>query len=291
MSQPTSPPTSRPEIAELQRRSKDVRLSILEMVDVAGSGHYGPAFSCVEVLVALYYNSLSVKPDSPDWPERDRFILSKGHACTTLYAILADLGFFDPDELSTFARLGSILGDHPDMKKIPGVDFSSGSLGHGLSVGAGMAEALRYRKINSRVVVLVGDGELNEGQNWEAIAYAAHRGLGQLLCIVDANDVSVDGNTSDVLNLEPMDAKWEAFGWDARRVDGHDYVQIRDALRWYDSRREGPIPSVIVADTIAGYGIPFIEGMAEWHVGFLAGVDRQRAVDAIEDLFNYGGDR
>lgn len=276
------------DVDALQRRCIDVRLWTLEEVEIAGSGHYGPAFSCVEILASLYYGYLDVRPAEPDWPGRDRFILSKGHACSALYPILSDLGFFDAAHLKTFTRLGSILGDHPDMKKIPGVDFSSGSLGHGLSIGVGMAEGLRYSDQRSRVVVLLGDGELNEGQNWEAAAYAAHRGLADLLAIVDVNGVSVDGTTADVLSFEPLMEKWRAFGWHAERIDGHDLAALRAAYAGYDERRGAPgrPPTVLVADTVAGRGVSFIEGMAEWHVGYLAGVDRERAIADIRAMFD-----
>jgi transketolase len=251
------PEVQRPGIGELQRHCIETRLGVLDEMDVAGSGHLGPAFSVVEILVTLYYSYLAVRPDEPHWAGRDRFILSKGHACSALYPILADLGFFDHEHLTTFTRLGSILGDHPDMRKIPGVDFSSGSLGHGLSIGAGMAEALRLAGADSKVAVLLGDGELNEGQVWEAAAY------------------------------EPIEKKWAAFGWRTQRLPGHDIGALRDALDGFDRYVEagGAQPTVLIADTVAGRGISFIEGMAEWHVGYLAPLDRARAVHDIETMF------
>jgi transketolase len=276
----------------LQAKSIEMRLAVLDEAEVAGSGHYGPSFSCMEVLVSLYYGLLRVRPSEPGWPDRDRFILSKGHACSALYPILADLGFFPAAELGTFTRLGSILGDHPDMKKVPGVDFSSGSLGHGLSIGTGMAEGLRLASRGSRVVVLLGDGELDEGQVWEAASYAGHRRLSNLLAIVDANGVSVDGATADLLGKEPLPARFESFGWRAERVDGHDHAALLEAYRRFDQHRavspDGP-PTVLVADTVAGRGVDFIEGMAEWHVGYLGGVDRVRAVQSIHGMFVTNG--
>jgi transketolase len=281
------PDGQRPGISELQRRCVDTRLGVLDEMDVAGSGHLGPAFSVVEILVTLYYSYLSVRPDEPRWPGRDRFILSKGHACSALYPILADLGFFEREHLATFTRLGSILGDHPDMRKIPGIDFSSGSLGHGLSIGAGMAEALRLARAHSKVVVLMGDGELNEGQVWEAAAYAAHRKLSRLLGIVDVNAVCVDGSTTEVLEFEPLEKKWAAFGWRVQRLPGHDIGALLEALDGFNRYLEagGELPTVLIADTVAGRGISFIEGMAEWHVGYLASLDRARAVHDIETMF------
>jgi len=278
-------------LAELQRLATRTRLAVLEEVEVAGSGHYGPAYSCIEILVALYYGYLRLDPSDPGWQDRDRFVLSKGHACSALYPILADLGFFARAELDTFTRLGSRLGDHPDMKKVPGIDFSAGSLGHGLSIGAGMAEALRLRGSDARVVVVLGDGELNEGQVWEAAAYAPHRRLGNLLAIVDVNGVSVDGTTADVLDFEPIDEKWRAFGWETERLDGHDLDALRAALARFDARRSAgdARPTVLVADTVVGRGIGFIEGMAEWHVGYLAGVDRERAIADIRAMYGTDG--
>lgn len=278
--------------ADLGRKCVDVRLRQLRMVEVAGSGHYGPAFSVVEILVSLYYGFLRVRPDEPKWPERDRFVLSKGHAVSVLYPVLADLGYFPDSLLDTFTRLGSKLGDHPDMKKVPGIDFSSGSLGHGLSIGAGMAEALRLQGHDSRVVVLVGDGELDEGQIWEAASYAAYRRLGSLMAIVDANRVSVDGLVDDVLALEPLDRKWEAFGWHTERVDGHDLDALLAAYARFDERRREPDarPTALIADTVAGRGVEFIEGMAEWHVGYFHGEDRERAEASIRAMYGPGGD-
>jgi transketolase len=274
-------------IATLGAKCTEMRLALLDEIEVAGSGHYGSCLSCIEILVSLYYDLLEVRPSEPGWAARDRFVLSKGHACSAVYPILADLGFFPTSELSTFTRLGSRLGDHPDMKKIPGFDFSSGSLGHGLSVAVGMTEALRLQGHGSRVVALMGDGELNEGQIWEAAAYAGHRRLSHLLGIVDINTVSVDGKTQDVLSFEPLEAKWSAFGWHVERLDGHDLSALRAAYAAYDARRTmpGTPPTVLLADTVAGRGISVIEGMAEWHVGYLHGVDRERAERDIRAMY------
>jgi transketolase len=279
------------DLAPLGRKCVETRLHNLEMVDIAGSGHYGPAFSVVEILVSLYYGFLRVRPDEPDWPARDRFVLSKGHAVSALYPILADLGYFEEELLSTFTRLGSRLGDHPDMKKVPGIDFSSGSLGHGLSISAGMAEALRLQRRDSRVVVLMGDGELDEGQIWEAAAYASHRRLGSLLGIVDANRVSVDGTVDQVLDFEPLEQKWGAFGWRTERIDGHDLAALLAAYERFDEHRRATDsrPSVLIADTVAGRGVEFIEGMAEWHVGYFHGEDRERAEASIRAMYTRHG--
>lgn len=274
----------------LRRKATQARLAVLDQVEVAGSGHYGPAFSCMEILVSLYYDYLRLRPAEPACDERDRFIMGKGHAISALYPILADLGYFSRDLLATFCQLGSRLGDHPDMKKVLGADFSSGSLGHALSIGAGMAAGARIRGMDTRVVVLLGDGELNEGQVWEAVQFAAHQRLASLLAIVDVNGVSVDGRTRDVLNLQPLDAKWSAFGWQVERLDGHDFSALRSAYARYDERRAGDFasPTVLLADTVVGRGVDFIEGMAEWHVGYFAGIDAERARASI--LAMYGED-
>ncbi len=275
-------------LALLRAKSTEMRLANLREVEVSGSGHYGPSFSCMEILVCLYYAFLRVRGDEPQWAARDRFVMGKGHACSALYPILADLGFFPAEELDTFTRLGSILGDHPDMKKVPGVDFSSGSLGHGLSIGTGMADGCRLQGHDSRVVVMLGDGELNEGQVWEAAGYASHRRLSNLLAVVDANKVSVDGITADLLDYEPLEAKFAAFGWTTERIDGHDHAELLAALGRFAARSADPDarPTALIADTVAGKGIDFIEGMAEWHVGYLGGADLTRAVRSIETMFD-----
>ncbi len=282
------PATTPVDLPRLQRKAVETRLAVLDQVEVAGSGHYGPAFSCTEILVALYYGWLRLRPEDPAWPERDRFVMGKGHAVSALYPILADLGYFDRAELATFCRLGSRFGDHPDMKKVPGADFSSGSLGHGLSIGAGMALGARIRGFDSRVAVLLGDGELNEGQVWEAVQLAAARGLANLVAIVDVNRVCVDGATADVLDLEPLDDRWRACGWHVERLDGHDLTALGAALGRVDERRAAPgaPPTVLLADTVVGRGVDFIEGMAEWHVGYFAGVDAERARASIRAMYD-----
>ena len=277
-------------IDDLQAKAIEMRLANLNEVQVAGSGHYGPSFSCMDILVSLYYGLLRLRPDEPGWPARDRFVMGKGHAISALYPILADLGYFPRSELETFTRLGSNLGDHPDMKKVRGVDFSSGSLGHALSIGTGMADGISIRGHDARVVILLGDGELNEGQIWEAAGYASHRRLSNLLAIVDVNKVSVDGFTADLLDYEPIQDRFAAFGWVAERVDGHDFTALRAAYGRFDTRRAEPDarPTVLVADTVAAKGIDFIEGMAEWHVGYLGGQDLDRAVLSIKAMFSNG---
>lgn len=283
-------PVTTPTLSDLQVKATDIRLSVLDQVQVAGSGHYGSSLSLAEILTSLYYGFLNVDPRNPERPDRDRLILSKGHGCSALYAVLADLGFIEPARLETFTRLGSILGDHPDVKKVPGVDFSAGSLGHGLSVAVGMAIAQRLLQADNRVVVIHGDGEMNEGQVWEAAAYAGVHQLGNLLVIVDRNQVQVDGSTREILDFEPVRAKWEAFRWRVAEVDGHDLVQLRRALDDFDAQRDlSAPPTVLIARTVAGKGITFIEGDAAWHVGYLHGPDNDEAIRRIKAMYTVAG--
>jgi transketolase len=269
-------------LATLREKAKLCRRETIRLVAIAKSGHYGSVFSSAEILAVLYYHVLRIDPQHPAWPERDRFILSKGHVAVGLYPLLANLGFFDPALLDTYTRLGSPLGDHPDMRQIPGIDFSSGSLGHGLSVGVGMAMAARITGRSNRVYVLLGDGELDEGQVWEAAMSAAHFGLGNLIAIVDRNRVSVDGDTAEVMEVEPLAEKWAAFGWRVAELDGHDLSALLEcfaALPGPDSRQ----PTLIIAHTVAGKGVSFMEERFEWHLGYLAPEDQARALAELEE--------
>jgi transketolase len=244
----------------------------VRLTKIAGAGHYSSTFSCAELFAALYYAHLRINPADPAWPDRDRFILSKGHAAIGLYPILADLGFFDRKLLDCYARFGSPFGDHPDMKKIPGTDFSSGSLGHGLSIGLGMALAGRVQKRGYRVYVMLGDGELNEGQVWEAAMAASQFRLQGLIAIVDRNGLCIDGHTEEVMGIEPIEERFRAFGWSTSRIDGHDFHHILGALDGLRPAGEGK-PQLIVADTIKGRGVERMEMSLNWHVGNLAGED------------------
>jgi len=274
--------TPRAEARTREEIAAHLRRTVLLEAEIAGSGHYGPSLSCVDLLVSLYYGFLRVDPADPDRQDRDRLVLSKGHACSALYAVLADLGFFDAAELRTYTRLGTAFGDHPDMKKVRGMDFSSGALGHGLSIATGMALHARLRGDEARTVAIIGDGEQNEGQIWEAAGFAGANGLSNLLAIIDVNTVCVDGTTRDVLDYEPIGDKWAAFGWAVERIDGHDLDAIDAALARFEQRRaEGGAPTVIVADTVAGKGVPPIEGMAEWHIGYLGGKDLENAMRTV----------
>ena len=262
-------------------KAKMIRRETVKLTDICGSGHYGSAFSMAELVASLYYEFLHVDPTQPRWADRDRFTMGKGHAAIGIYPVLADLGFFSWDELYTYTRLGSPFGDHPDMRKVKGADFSSGSIGHNLSVSVGMALGLRAKGSPARVVCMMGDGEQAEGQVWEAAMSAAHFGLSNLVGIVDINKVGSDGQVVDSMNNEPLDEKWRAFGWEVTRLDGHDFDSVGDALDLAlngDRQR----PSVVLADTIAGKGVSFMEGTWQWHLGFLGPADRDRALAEIE---------
>jgi transketolase len=265
----------------LRDRARFCRRETISLIAIAKSGHYGSVFSAAEIFAVLYYHVLRYNPRHPGWLDRDRFILSKGHAAVGLYPLLADVGFFDPALLDTYTRLGSPFGDHPDMRKIPGIDFSSGSLGHGLSVGVGMALAARVAGRDYRVYVLLGDGELDEGQVWEAAMSAAHFDLGNLIAIVDRNRVSVDGETSEVMGIEPLPDKWAAFGWRVQEVDGHDLEALLDCLTGLPDPASHQ-PTVIIAHTVAGKGVSFMEDRFEWHLGYLAPDDQARALAELE---------
>lgn len=259
-------------VAHVQDRARFVRTETVRLARIAGAGHYSSTFSAAELLATLYYAQLRLRPEEPGWPDRDRFVLSKGHAAIGLYPVLADLGYFDPTLLDSYTRLGSPFGDHPDMRKVPGIDFSSGSLGHGLSIAVGMALAARMDGRAYRTYCLLGDGELGEGQVWEAAGAAGHYRLGSLVAIVDRNQLCIDGRTEDVLSVEPIEDRFAAFGWETVRVDGHDVGALLDAFAGLAPPGEGR-PTVLVADTVKGKGVAMMEMSLEWHVGNLAGED------------------
>lgn len=262
--------------ATLRAKAKMARLETLRLTDICGSGHYGSAFSIAEILAALYYDFLHVRPGEPQWRDRDRFTMGKGHAAIALYPILADLGFFAKDALDNYTRLGSPLGDHPDMRKVAGADFSSGSIGHNLSVSVGMALGLRLRESPARVVNLMGDGEQTEGQIWEAAIAAGFWRLDGLVGIVDINKVGSDGKTQKVMDTQPLADKWRACKWRVLECDGHDLPVLCDTLNKALNEPDGR-PTVVLADTVAGKGVSFMEGTWQWHLGYLGPADLRRA--------------
>jgi transketolase len=268
-------------VSLLEEKAKFVRRETVRLTRIAGAGHYTATFSAAELFAALYYAQLRFRPREPDWPDRDRFVLSKGHAAIGLYPVMADVGFFTADLLDDYTRLGSIFGDHPDMRKVPGADFSSGSLGHGLSVALGMALSARVRGADYLTYCMLGDGELAEGQIWSAAMAAGHFRAGNLVAIVDRNQLSIDGPTESVMGVEPLDEKFAAFRWDVRRIDGHDLGTILDVFA--DVRAEpSEKPVAIIADTVKGRGVRRMEFDKDWHVGNLTGPDYDDVLSEIE---------
>lgn len=251
-------------IAELKSKANWVRNQILEMIVSAGKGHIGGALSCADVVTALFYGGvLRFDPSRPDWSERDRFILSKGHSCTALYAVLADLGFFPLIELQNYGKNGCMLGGHPD-KRIPGVEVDTGSLGHGLSIGSGIALSAKMDKNDFMTVVLMGDGECFEGSVWEAGMFAAKHKLNNLIGIVDMNGQCVNDFIENCLQLDPLWDKWKSFGWDVSVIDGHSFEEILNAFNDFRNRKSDR-PLMIIGKTIKGKGISFMEDVIEWH--------------------------
>lgn len=269
-------------VAMLKERAKFSRLETIRLIDIAKVGHYTSAFSAAEIFATLYYDVMTLRRGEPKWPGRDRFVMGKGHAAVGQFPILADLGFFPTEWLDDYTRLGSPLGDHPDMRKVPGIDFSSGSIGHALSGGLGMCLAQRFTGESYHVFALLGDGEMQEGQVWEAALSAAHHKASKLIAIIDRNGFQLDGKVEDVIGIEPLDEKWRAFGWEVHIVDGHDVVALTELLRSVkaDTSREKPV--CIIAKTIKGKGVSYMETEPGWHLGYLDPEDAKRAIAEIQ---------
>lgn len=248
---------------DIRKCAVKVRRHIIEQVYSAKSGHPGGSLSCTDILCVLYFKQMKIKPEQPQWPDRDRFVLSKGHCAPALYAVLAERGFFPKEDLKNLRKIDSYLQGHPDMKAIPGVDMSTGSLGQGLSAANGMALAGKIDNKNYRVFVVMGDGEIQEGQIWEAAMTAVHYKLDNIIAFVDHNGLQIDGKITEVKSPEPIADKFNAFGWNVISIDGHDYNQIDDAIN--SAKNVKGIPTVIVAETIKGKGVSFMEGAADWH--------------------------
>ncbi|HNV86624.1 MAG TPA: transketolase [Candidatus Omnitrophota bacterium] len=250
-------------IPDLCAKALEMRREIIRMLGEAGSGHPGGSLSCADLLTALYFNVMRHDPENPKWSDRDRLVLSKGHGAPALYAALALCGYFPKKELVTLRQLGSPLQGHPDMRKLPGLEASTGSLGQGLSIGIGIALAQILDKKDYRTYVMISDGECNEGQIWEAAASAAHFKLNHLIGILDYNKYQLDGAVQDILNMEPMAQKWESFGWNVCEIDGHNMVEILEALEWAGKQAGGP--SMIIAHTVKGKGVSFMENNNDFH--------------------------
>jgi len=249
-------------IKGLNEKARIFRREILEMTTSVGSGHPSSALSAIDIITALYFHHMRHDPKDPGWEDRDRFVLSKGHGCPALYAVLAEAGYFPKEELATHRKLGSILQGHPDMKT-PGVEFPTGSLGLGLSAGCGMALAGKLDKKDYHVYVMLGDGELDEGNVWEAAMSAAHYKLDNLIAIIDRNKFQVDGPTEEIMAVDPLPDKWMAFGWNEIEIDGHDMREILESLKQANKMKDKP--TAIIAYTVKGKGVSFIEGNNRYH--------------------------
>jgi len=270
----------RPDIKELKKKAVQIRKDILIMLANAKSGHTGGSLSMVEILLALYYYKLRHKPKEPKWPGRDRFILSKGHGCPALYAVLADVGYFPKKELASLRKLGSRLQGHPQIG-LPGIEISSGSLGQGLSIANGMAMSLRMDKIDTHVYCLMGDGETNEGQVWEAAMTASHYKLDNVCVLIDRNRFQIDGLCCEIKDMRSMEEKWASFGWHVIHIDGHDPEAIMYAL---DNAAETKNkPSAIIADTVKGKGISFIENNNKFHGTTPSDEELKKALKELDD--------
>lgn len=250
-------------VDELKKISKNVRKGIIDAVYYGQSGHPGGSLSCADILTELYFNEMNIDPANPKLENRDRFILSKGHASPAIYSVLANRGFFPVEDLKTFRKIDSYLQGHPDVKKVPGIDMTSGSLGQGLSVANGMALAGKLDKKSYYVYVVLGDGEIAEGQVWEAAMSSAHYKLNNVIAFVDFNGLQIDGNVKDVMNVTPIKEKFEAFGWNTISIDGHNFNEIHDAVE--KAKESIDKPTVIVAHTVKGKGISFMENQVLWH--------------------------
>lgn len=247
---------------ELQRVANDVRIGIIEGVHSAKAGHPGGSLSCADILTYLYFKEMNIDPKDPSKADRDRFVLSKGHAAPALYSVLANRGYFEVKELNTLRKIDSRLQGHPDMKHIPGVDMSSGSLGQGISAAVGMALSAKHFGDNYRVFTILGDGECEEGQVWEAAMFAANKGLSNLTAFVDFNNLQIDGTCDEVNSPSPIDKKFEAFGWDVDIIDGHDFDAIEAALA---KAKASDKPFCIIAKTVKGKGVSYMENSVGWH--------------------------
>jgi transketolase len=251
------------ETLKLEFTALNIRRNILRLIRAGEAGHVGGALSTVEIMTALYFNLLNIDPANPKWKERDRFVLSAGHKCLVLYAALAERGFFDKSVLDTYGALDSKIPGHPNMHKLPGVESNTGALGHGLSIAGGMALGLRIDKSPAKVYVLMGDGELAEGSNWEAASAASMHKLENLIVFIDRNKLQISGPTIEVMSYEPLDERWRSFGWGVKIIDGHDLETIINTVK--KAPFEKGKPSVIIADTVKSKGLSFAEGKLNYH--------------------------
>ena len=266
------------DVKTLENKAIDIRHDVLNMIYTAKAGHPGGSLSAVEVVTTLIFHVMNIDPQNPDWPDRDRFVLSKGHACPVLYAALAERGFFDKEILNTLRQYHSILQGHPDMNKVPGLDMTAGSLGNGLSAGLGMALSAKHKGQDYMTYVMLGDGECQEGMVWEAAMAASHYHLNNLVAIVDCNGVQINGWVNDIMREEPFADKWKAFGWNVIDIDGHSIREVLTALHEARTMRS---PTVILARTVKGKGVSFMEDQAAWHG---AAPNAEQLAQAMEDI-------
>lgn len=265
----------------LAGKAAEIRLNLLKMIFKAKMGHTGSSLSDTDILTTLYYDIMQIRPDEPDWEERDRFILSKGHAVESYYCILADMGFIDKEELNTFCQYQTRLIGHPN-NKVPGIEMNTGALGHGLSIAVGMAKAAKMDNKDYRVFVLMGDGEQAEGSVWEAAMAGAHFGLDNLIGIIDRNRLQITGATEEVMGIEPLVGKWRNFGWQVLEIDGHNYGELKKCLS--STPVEEGKPTMILANTIKGKGVSFIENKAGWHHRVPSASELNQAVEELSPL-------
>jgi len=250
-------------VEELEKMAVIIRCDIIDMICTAAAGHPGGSLSAADVVTALYFRIMRIDPENPGWPDRDRFILSKGHACPVWYAALAERGYFDKSHLKTLRQMGSILQGHPDMLKTPGIDMTAGSLGHGLPAGLGMALSGKLQQKDYHVFVIIGDGESQEGSIWEASMAAPNFKLDNLTAILDYNHLQNDYSVDDIMPIHPPVDKWRAFGWHVLDIDGHDMAQVVAALE--EAKSHKGKPTMIVANTVKGKGVSYMENVCEWH--------------------------
>jgi transketolase len=269
------------DIDKLKEIALDVRKNVLTMTTAAGSGHPGGSMSATDILVVLYFHIMRHDPGKPEWPRRDRFVLSKGHAAPALYAVLAESGYFSKELLPSLRKLGSPLQGHPDMKRLPGIEMSTGSLGQGLSAALGMAMAADLDDRDYLVYCLIGDGESQEGQIWEAAMAAAHNRVDNLVAIMDENRLQIDGPTEEIMNVSNQRARWKAFGWDTKVINGHDLEQIIKAL---SARKESGKPRMIIAQTVKGKGVRFMENQLKYHGAPLSKEELKAALKELEGV-------
>lgn len=274
---------SEKEIKKLQDTAIAIRHSIIDTTMKAGGAHIGGGMSMLDILVTLYFKYMNIDPENPDAPDRDRFVLSKGHAAIGYIPTLAERGFFDKELLKTFNKFKSPFGMHPDSLKIPGCDASTGSLGHGLPMALGMALGAKFQKKSFYTYCIVGDGELNEGSNWEAAMTAAHYKVDNLLVFVDRNRHMIDGPVEEVMSIEPLADKWRAFGWKVIGIDGHRFVEIAEAIEKAQATVGTPV--VVIANTVKGKGVDYMEDQTKWHYGAIDSEMGQKAHESIDKMY------